>query len=103
MRKWRPLDASPSKGWRVVHQIVIPKQYRSEVLHLTHEAPMAGDLGINKTYCKVLQNFYWPVLKRDVKLFCRSYHACQLVGKPNQNCHTALLRQFQPLQSHSAR
>ena len=58
MRKWRPLDASPSEGWRVVHQIVIPEQYRSEVLHLTHEAPMAGDLGIDKTYCKVLQNFY---------------------------------------------
>ena len=49
MRKWRPLDASPSEGWRVVHQIVIPEQYRSEVLHLTHEAPMAGDLGIDKT------------------------------------------------------
>ena len=38
MRKWRPLDASPSEGWRVVHQIVIPEQYRSEVLHLAHEA-----------------------------------------------------------------
>ena len=49
IRKWRPLDASPTEGWRVVHQIVIPEQYRSEVLHLTYKAPKAGDLGINKT------------------------------------------------------
>ena len=53
---------------------------------------MAGHLGIDKTYRKVLQNFYWPGLKRDVKSFCRSCHACQLVGKPNQNGHTAPLR-----------
>ena len=92
MRKWRSLDARPSEGWRVVHQIVIPEQYRSEVLHLAHEALMAGHLGIDKTYRKALQNFYWPGLKRDVKLFCRSCHACQLVGKPNQNRHTAPLR-----------
>ena len=98
MRKWRPLDARPSEGWRVVHQIVTPGQYRSEVLHLAREAPMAGDLRIDKTYCKALQNFYWPVLKRDVKLFCRSYNACQLVGKLNQSCHSAWLRQFKAIQ-----
>ena len=92
MRKWRPLDASPCEGWRMVHQIVIPEQYHSEALHLAHEALMAGHLGIDKTYHKILQNFYWPGLKRDVEMFCRSCHACQLVGKPNQNSHTAPLR-----------
>ena len=86
MRKWRPLDASP---WRVVHPIVIPEQHSSEILHLAHKASMGGHLRIDKTYRKVLQNFYWP---GDVKLFCWSCHACQLVGKPNQNCHTAPLR-----------
>ena len=45
---------------------------------------MAGHLGINKTYHKILTHFYWPGLKKDVVQFCRLCHVCQLVGKPNQ-------------------
>ena len=85
MRKWQPLHSGQNEGWRVVNQIVVPEQCRQEILHLAHEAPMVGHLGINKTYQKILQNFYWPGLKTDVKSFCQSCHACQLVGKPNQN------------------
>jgi len=44
MRRWRPLDASADEEWRVVHQVVVPKQYRSEILHLAHEGPLAGHL-----------------------------------------------------------
>ena len=86
MRKWQPLHSGQDESWRVVNQIVIPELCR-EILHLAHEAPitMADHLGINKTYQKILQNLYWPGLKRDVKSFCQSCHACQLVGKPNQN------------------
>ena len=58
MRKWQPLDARPSECWRVVNQIVVPKQYCNKVLHLAHGAPMAGHLGFNKTHQKILQNFY---------------------------------------------
>ena len=43
---------------------------------------MAGHLGINKTYHKILTHFYWPGLKKDVVQFL--CHVCQLVGKPNQ-------------------
>ena len=53
---------------------------------------MAGHLGINKTYQKIMQHFYWPGLKKDVKLFCRSCHTCQIIGKPNQKIPAALLR-----------
>ena len=41
---------------------------------------------------KILQNFYWLGLKTDVKSFCQSCNACQLVGKPNQNNLKAPLR-----------
>ena len=91
MRKWQPLHSGQNEVWRVVDQIVIPEQCCHEILHLAHEAPMAGHLGINKTYQKMLQNFYWPGLKRDVKSFCQCCYACQLVGKPNQNNLKALL------------
>ena len=91
MRKWSPLDTPASEEWRVVSQIVVPEKYQMDVLYLAHEAPMASHLGVNKTYHKILQHFYWPGLKKDVKLFCRSCHTCQIVGKPNQKIPTAPL------------
>ena len=59
----------------------MPQCFRTDVLSL---APLAGHLGVNKTYTKVLSHFYWPGLKRDVVKFCKSCHTCQVVGKPTQ-------------------
>ena len=63
------------------HQIVC---YCDEILRLAYESPLAGYLGTNKTYQKVLSHFYLPGLHKDVVKFCRSCHTCQVVGKPNQ-------------------
>ena len=45
-----------SDEWRVLYQIVLPQKYRHDVLSLVHEIPMAGHLGVKKTYCKVLNH-----------------------------------------------
>lgn len=50
MRKWRPLDIPAEDEWAVKYQIVVPKSYRPEILSLAHETPLAGHMGINKTY-----------------------------------------------------
>ena len=50
MRKWSPLDMPANDEWRVISQIVVPSEYHIDVLHLAHEDPMAGHLGINKSY-----------------------------------------------------
>ncbi|KAK3106188.1 hypothetical protein FSP39_014556 [Pinctada imbricata] len=84
MRKWRPPDAPPNEVWRVVHQIVVPVAYRGDIMSLAHDTPMAGHLGVNKTYNRILSHFYWPKLRKDVSEFCKSCHSCQMVGKPNQ-------------------
>ena len=81
MCKWHPRDVPASEEWTAVHQIVIPKKYRGEILSLAHEAAMAGHLGVNKTYLKILNHFYWPHLRRDVSEYCKSCHVCQMVVK----------------------
>ena len=53
---------------------------------------MSGHLGINKTYHKILNHFYWSGLKSDVSQFCKSCHTCQMVGKPNQTIPKAHLQ-----------
>ena len=85
MRKWRPPEVPASDEWKVVYQIVLLYKYRHDVLSLAHETPMAGHLGVNKTYRKVLNHFYWPGVHKDVKSFIRVCYTCQMVGKPNQN------------------
>ena len=92
MRKWHPPDVSAEDEWTVNHQIVVPRVYRPEILNLAHDTPMSGHLGINKTYHKILNHFYWPGLKSDVSQFCKSCHTCQMVGKPNQTIPKAHLQ-----------
>lgn len=83
MKKYRPAYVSANEVWKVTHQIIVPSCYRKEILSLAHDY-IGGHLGINKTYNKILQHFYWPKLKKYVTAYCNSCHTCQLSGKPNQ-------------------
>ena len=91
-RKWRPPEASADEEWRVVHQIVVPNVYRKDIMHMAHDSPLSGHLGIKKTYSRIIPYFYWPKLKKDVTEYCRSCHTCQVVGKPNQTIPAAPLK-----------
>ena len=103
MRKWRPPDVLVDDDWAVKHQIVVPKSYQAEILSLAHETPMAGHLGVRKTYHKILSHFYWPGLRKDVAQFCKSCHTCQMVGKPNQNIPKAPLKPIPAFQEPFSR
>ena len=92
MQKWRPSDISAEDEWAIKYQVVIPEAYRVEILSMAHETPLAGHLGVNKTYQKILNHFYWPNLKKDVDEFCRSCNTCQIVGKPNLSIPKAPLQ-----------
>jgi len=45
---------------------------------------MAGHLGVNKMYLRILSHFYWPQLRNDVPEFCKCCDVCLRVRKPNQ-------------------
>ncbi|PIK60059.1 hypothetical protein BSL78_03057 [Apostichopus japonicus] len=92
MRKWRPRDVSSNDEWRTIHQIVVPPVYRKGILSVAHDTPFAGHLGVTKTYNRILENFFWPGLRSAVADYCKSCHACQIVGKPNQTIPKAPLK-----------
>ena len=91
MPKWRPPNVPASEEWSVVHQIIVPKVYQSEILKLAHESPLGGHLGINKTH-KITKHFYWPQVRHCVAEFCKTCHTCQMVGKPNPKIPVAPLK-----------
>ena len=84
MRKWQPSDVPTDDEWAFKHPIAVPSSYRLNILSLAHDTPMSGHLGINKTYQRILEHFYWPNLRKDVVECCRSCHTCQVLGKLNQ-------------------
>lgn len=48
-RKWRPVEASLDEDRREVHQVVVPKVFRRQILSVSHEVGLSGHLGVNKT------------------------------------------------------
>lgn len=56
--------------WGMVRQVVVPVGYRSSILQLAHEHPCSGYLRVTNTDDRVLQQFFWPGLKKDVARFC---------------------------------
>ena len=83
MRVFKPSHLSDDATWAEVHQIVLPGNLRQPVMEIAHEA-FAGHLGITKTCDRILSEFYWPGMKKDVASFVNTCHTCQVVGKPNQ-------------------
>lgn len=84
VRKWRDPTLPADYEWAIKHQIVVPQVLRSHVLELAHDLPLSGHLGVKKTKTRILENFWWPSVSRDVAEYVRTCHVCQVVGKPNQ-------------------
>ncbi|KAI2645228.1 Retrovirus-related Pol polyprotein [Labeo rohita] len=90
MRKWSPEKVK--HDWSSVFQVVVPQPYRGYILSLAHDHELSGHLGVRKTYHNLLKHFFWPGMKSSVSQYCRSCHACQIAGKPNQVVSPAPLK-----------
>ena len=80
MRSWRPLE-EPAEEWAVCHQVVLPHEYRQQVLKMGHAGPVAGHLDVARTIQRIQRHFWWPGFQKDVSRYCRSCAPCQLAGK----------------------
>lgn len=83
-RRWRPSRVPPDEGMWDVHQIVVPKECKHELLELSHNTPLSGHMGVRKTLRRLQSEFYWPHMSTDVANFVKQCHICQLTGTPNK-------------------
>ena len=84
LRKWQPPDVAASHEWKVISNCSTTG-VSTRYFGFSSLEPLAGHLGIIKTYYyKVLNNFYWPGLRDDIKQYCKTCHNCQLVEKLNK-------------------
>ena len=72
---------------KVSLQLVVPSSLTYSVMNLAHESrKVVNHRGRKETIYKVLEEFYWPGVCREVTQFCRSCATCQ---RTNHNVKVA--------------
>ena len=66
-----------TRGGANVRQVVLPGSLRKYMMSVAHDTITGGHLGIKKTREKIMSNFYWPGMYKDVARYCRSCDICQ--------------------------
>ena len=82
-RNWKPFGCDSEK---VIEQMVLLTSCRYAVLKLTHEIPLVGHLGRNKTTRRIVWRFYWLTIYKMSRSFAE---AAQTVSRHLQTRETA--------------
>ena len=62
------LDTSNPRRNHPRLQLVVPFSLRRRVLADTHESDMASHMAYHRTYQRIIEKYYWPGLRQEVKL-----------------------------------
>ena len=94
-----------------VLQLVLPRSLRQTVLAYAHDLPLSAHRGEHGTISTLRARFYWPLYRRDAKLYVRACERCQkskppapgrapltqvAAGEPMECCAMDLLGPFDP-------
>ena len=52
------------------------------IMYMFHDHETAGHFGINATYEKVKERYYWKNMKKDIEEYIKTCNQCQQRGKP---------------------
>ena len=73
---YRKFSSPNVEQGKVFEQLIVPEQYRELVMQLAHESIFTGHLSVTSSVHKVLSEYYWPGIYRDVKRFVQSCKVC---------------------------
>ena len=76
-------NTSPVVSNVVSWKLVVPTANRQELLQRFHSDVTAAHFGISKTISRILDLYYWPKMRQDVKTFVRSCKICAAFNSPN--------------------
>ena len=85
---YRKFSSPNVEQGKIFEQLIVPEQYRELVMQLAHESILTGHLSVTSSVHKVLSEYYWPGIYRDVKRFVQSCKVCKSVpheGKSDRN------------------
>ena len=85
---YRKFSSPNVEQGKIFEQLIVTEQYRELVMQLAHESILTGHLLVTSSVHKVLSEYYWPGIYRDVKRFVQSCEVCKSVlheGKIDRN------------------
>ena len=85
---YRKFSSPNVEQGKIFEQLIVPEQYRGLVMQLAHESILTGHLSVTSSVHKVLSEYYWPGIYRDVKRYVQSCEVCNSVlheGKIDRN------------------
>ena len=56
---------------------MMPDEFRERVIHEAYSSPSMGHFGVEKTFDRAAQEYYWPGYYYDVADFMRHCWLCQ--------------------------
>ncbi len=58
------------------YTLYVPKKLRADVCYNNHDDPLAGNCGINKTYDRIKDKYYWPGMLQHITNYVKSCINC---------------------------
>ena len=62
-------------------QLIVPSEYRSQIIKIGHDNVMSGQLGKARTTDRILRRFWWPRIYKDIGSYIKSCTACQMTAR----------------------
>ena len=53
-----------------------PVNFRTHLLQLAHDSVLSGHYGVEKTFDRLIQDWFWPTMKKDIANYCRECKVC---------------------------
>jgi transposase InsO family protein len=75
--------------------VPLDKTLRADIIAHHHDTPLAGHYGRHKTAERILRNYWWPTIHRDIKTYVTGCETCQRV-KPRRLPAKTPLHPFEP-------
>ena len=63
---------------------MIPPSLRKQVLESSHDHPLSGHFGADRTYSKISKNYFWPRARDDFDNWVQSCTTCNEYNAPKQ-------------------
>ena len=73
---YRKFSSPNVEQGKIFEQLIVSEQYRELVIQLAHESIFTGHLSVTSSVHKVLSEYYWPGIYRDVKRFVQECEMC---------------------------
>jgi len=90
------LYKKPRKGNNPGLLKVLRRSEFDTLMKIMHDHPTGGHMGIESTYNKIKERYYWNQMFEDIREYIKTCNICQRFGKPERNEPLHSIKVIQP-------